>query len=101
MELIKIDKTNIEVAIKLQNIIFPIYHGDNNYYESLIDNSNKTYYLIKVDDAIVGITGLYFYHVDSTSGWLGWFEILKEYRRHHYGKESLMMIEQLAREKRL
>lgn len=99
MELIKIDESNIEYAIKLQHILFPIYHGDNNYKESLEDDSNKSYYLIKVDNEIVGITGLYFYFIDLTSGWLGWFGILKEYRRKHYGSDALKMIEDLARSK--
>lgn len=98
MKFIPIDKTNIDLAISIQHHLFPEYNGEINYRESLIKEENKTYFLIEEDGNIVGITGLYFYKVDPTSAWLGWFGILEEYRRLHLGSKALKMFEEMAKE---
>ena len=52
--------------------------------------------MIEENGEIVGISGLYFYAVDPTSAWLGWFGILKEYRRLHLGSKALKIFEAMA-----
>lgn len=99
MELILVDKHNYKKAIEIQRMIFPKEDGALNILASLDKNlfiettgldyvdDHVKYYLAKVDDNYIGITGIYYY--DSDNAWLGWFGILKEFRNKGLGRELL------------
>ena len=99
MELVLVDKSNYKEAIKIQNSIFPKENGALNILASLdrelfikstglnYEDDHVKYYLAKIDDKFVGITGIYYYDLDSA--WLAWYGILKEYRKKGIGRELL------------
>lgn len=106
MDLVLVDKNNYKKAIEIQKLIFPNENGTLNILASLnrqwfINNTGLNYvddhvqyYLAKVDDIYVGITGLYYY--DSDNAWLGWFGILPEYRHQGLGRRLLRKTIHLA-----
>lgn len=111
MELVIVDKSNYKDAIKIQNSIFPKENGAINILASLdrelfikmtdvsyIDDHVK-YYLAKVNDNYVGITGLYYYNFDVSSAWIAWYGILNQYQNKGLGKELLKATINLAKEK--
>lgn len=83
-----IDKNNYEIAVKIQNTIFPEYDASTNYYQSFNDVTDNVYYLVydTIKKTYIGITGIYRLSIDLTTAWLGWFGVLEEYRRCGYGK---------------
>ena len=101
MELILVDKSNYKIAIEIQNSIFPDEDGTLNVLASLgreefiettgVDyvDDHVRYYLAKENNNFVGITGIYYY--DLESAWLAWFGILKEYRNNGFGRKLLNM----------
>ena len=106
MELVLVDKSNYNEAIKIQNSIFPKENGALNILASLdrklfikitglkyVDDHVR-YFLAKKDNTIVGITGLYYYDLDNA--WLGWFGILSEFRNNGFGRELLSKTIELA-----
>ena len=99
MELIFVDKNNYKDAIAVQRKIFPNENGTLNILASLdremfmektgiyyVDDHVK-YYLAKVNNEYVGITGIYYYDLDNA--WLAWFGIIDEYRNKGLGKKLL------------
>lgn len=89
----KVTSKNINIAIKVQNRIFPLEDGLDDLNES-INRSNKyfdviEYYLIKNDEYYVGITGIYSHKEYPEDAWVGWFGILPMFRRCHYGEDAL------------
>lgn len=111
MELVIVDRNNYKDAIKIQNSIFPKENGAINILASLdrelfikmtnvsyIDDHVK-YYLAKVNDNYVGITGLYYYNFDASSAWIAWYGILNQYQNKGLGKELLKATINLAKEK--
>ena len=99
MELILVDTSNYKEAIKIQNSIFPSENGAINILASLdrdlfmkvsglyYEDDHVKYYLAKEDGKYVGITGIYYYDLDSA--WLAWFGVLEEYRKKGIGRELL------------
>ena len=91
-----IDKENLELAIEVQNKIFPNFSAKTNYTESVNGLTTNIYYLIFKEQECIGISGIYHYDVDKTSAWLGWFGVLSEYRNKGYGSEILRLFEKEA-----
>ncbi len=101
MELVLVDKSNYKKAIEIQNSIFPDEDGTLNVLASLgreefikttgVDyvDDHVRYYLAKEGNDFVGITGIYYYDLDSA--WLAWFGILKDYRNKGFGRKLLNM----------
>ena len=95
MELVIVDKNNYKEAIEVQKSIFPTEDGTLNILASIdrdlfiektgmyYEDDNIKYYLAKIDNKYVGITGIYNY--DPDSAWLGWFGILDEYKNKGLG----------------
>lgn len=67
----------------------------------IIDKKEETYFwqvfLIKVNDEIVGICGLYSLKEGTEELWLGWFGILSEFRNNGLGTEILGKLEKKAK----
>ena len=106
MELIFVDKNNYKDAIAVQRKIFPNENGTLNILASLdremfmektgiyyVDDHVK-YYLAKVNNEYVGITGIYYYDLDNA--WLAWFGIIDEYRNKGLGKKLLRKTLEIA-----
>lgn len=93
----KITSNNLATAIKIQSELFPKYSAAQNYKESIEENSNYEYFILKLDEQIIGIIGIYHYPQYPDSAWLGWFGIKKNYRRKKYGTQALKMFEEYAR----
>ena len=91
-----ITKDNIDIAIKIENKIFPLYNAKNNYYDSL-ENDRVNFFLVYDNDIIVGISGVYSYKDDHDNAWLGFFGIKEEYRNKKYGKKTLLLSEEYAK----
>ena len=97
MEFILIDKSNLDTAHEIENIIFPHYDALKNYLDSIFDPKKSGYYLIKENDVFIGIIGIYSYDAYPDDAWLGWFGLLEEYRGKGYGRKALEFFEELAR----
>lgn len=97
----RVDLTNYKDAIELQKSIFPLEDGSFNILESIDFNLFKEitnidydlnlieYYLMHVNDKIVGMSGLYQLLNFNNELWLGWFGIDKKYRNNGYGEMLL------------
>ena len=97
----KLDLSNYKEAISLQKSIFPLEEGTFNILQSIDFNLFKEitnidydlkfleYYLMYVNDKIVGISGLYQISNFNNELWLGWFGIDKKYRNNGYGERLL------------
>ena len=99
IKLLKINKDNINIAIDIENEIFPLYDARNNYYDSLKDDSLISFFIICNDNTYIGVSGIYAYQNDKDNAWIGFFGIKEEYRGNHYGKDALILSEEYAKEK--
>lgn len=98
MKLIPLTSDNLDDIIKIQHAIFPSHDASQNYIDAVAGTTDYKYYLLYVEDVgYVGITGVYSVQADSESAWLGWFGILKEYRRNHYGSEAMRLFEEYSK----
>jgi GNAT superfamily N-acetyltransferase len=97
----QITADNVDLAIKIQNEIFPSENGALNLICS-IDKKMKAEiigkhwrerandYICRVGDVPVGITGIYVYTEYPEDGWCGWYGILPEFQGQGYGKKLLL-----------
>ena len=94
-----ISKDNLDFATRLQNEIFSnsLDNAYQNYLDSVLNITNNKYYLIYDNLTCIGISGLYYYEIDPTSAWLGWFGVKPEYRRCGYGSRILKLFEKTAK----
>lgn len=84
----KITKDNIELACMIQNDIFPEEDARENFIEQVNQDPYRKeldYYIVYLGDDPIGVTGIYAYHEYPEDAWLGWFGILKQYRKNGYG----------------
>lgn len=98
----EINKDNVDIAIKVQNKIFPNENAAYNYYEAVYKvpyRKELIYYLVYDKEKIIGISGLYSHLEYPFDAWLAWYGVLEEYRNQGYGKRILQDYEKLARSK--
>ena len=98
----KITNDNLELACKIQNEIFPEEDARENFIEQINKapyRKEMDYRIVYLDETPIGVTGLYSYHEYPTDAWLGWFGILKDYRKSGYGGKVLDMTIDMAKEK--
>lgn len=93
-----ITNENYEIALEIQNKIFPKYSAKTNYLEAIENITSNVYYLLFNGIEYVGVSGVYSYNIDPKSAWLGWFGIIEKYRKQGYGSEALLQFEKTARE---
>ena len=108
MELVIVDKKNLELAIQTQNRIFTNHGGyDDGTIDFLKGLSSKPdrewnfieHYLAKDGDEIVGCSGLYSYYDNPKEAWLSWFGVLPDARKKGYGEQILTTTKELAKQK--
>ncbi len=92
-----ISEQDLDFIVKIQHELFPEYSAKINYIESLSGVTDNEYYIVYENDKPIGITGIYTCPVDPESAWLGWFGILKPFRRKGFGTEVIRHFESLAR----
>ena len=97
LDLRLITSDNLDYAIHLENEIFPEYNAKNNYLASIKNSKQSQFFLIYKKDTCIGITGIYSYKDDSDNAWLGFFGIKEGYRDKGYGKKSLKLTEEYAK----
>ena len=97
MKLVRITEENLRYAVRIQNTIFPLYNAEANYTDGVTGKADNEYYLVYDGKECIGITGLYHYDIDPESAWLGWFGVLEQYRRRHYGTGIIRLYEDMAR----
>lgn len=97
LDLKLITSENLEYAVNVESEIFPEYNAKNNYLRSIDNSSQSQFFLIFDKEICVGITGIYSYKNDKDNAWLGFFGIKKEYRDKGYGKKSLKLTEEYAK----
>ena len=88
MEFRKITKDTLAIASKIQNEIFPMEDGTENFIECVEKNPYRKemdYYLVYVGDVPMGVTGIYSYHEYPNDAWLAWFGVLTSFRNQGYG----------------
>ncbi len=95
----EITSENLDIAMDIQNTIFPDYSAKVNYIEAIEGITNNKYYLLTNGKDYVGVIGIYTCIIDPESAWLGWFGILEKYRNKGYGREALLIFEKMARER--
>ncbi len=103
MELELITCDNIDIAIGVQRKIFPLEDGTFALKKSVSKNKDKhlssiKYWLVKEDNKIMGICGLYSYHLYKDDAWLGWFGVVEEERRKGYGSQILNRMMSMSQE---
>ncbi len=84
----KITYDNLEVACRVQNIIFPEEDARVNFVEQINNDpyrKEQDYYIACQNETPIGVTGIYSYHEYPEDAWLGWFGILEEYRNQGLG----------------
>lgn len=98
----KLDIDNLELICKIQNTIFPLEDGRQNFIEQINKatyRKEQDYYIVYLENEPIGVTGIYSYHEYPDDAWLGWFGILKEYRHKGYGGIVLDKTMELSKEK--
>ena len=98
----KITNENLELACEIQNTIFPEEDARENFIEQINKDSYRKemdYYIVFVENTPIGVTGIYAYHEYPDDAWLGWFGVLKDYRRNGYGGIILDKTIELAKQK--
>lgn len=89
-----ITKENLEFALKVFHSIFTWMEPNvNPYADALNGKVDAEYYLVYDDETLVGITGFYTLPEDPESAWLGWFGVVPEQRRNHYGSKIVQFHE--------
>ncbi len=103
MKLVLVDKSNVDLAIKIQNEIFPEEDGQ----EELLDtvNSGKSermsllkYWICYTDNIPIGICGITQYADYPDDAWLGWYGVRQGYRRNGFGRKMFYYVKQLAKQ---
>lgn len=99
-ELINLD--NLDLAVSVQNKIFPTASAKENYLEMINHatyRKEQAFWLVYNNDKVIGVSGLYSYHEYPDDAWLGWFGVLEEERHKGYALKMLQHFEDVSRKK--
>lgn len=102
LKYVEINNSNLDLAAKIQNTIFPLEDGRQNYIEGITKDSYRKEminYIVYDNEIPIGVVGLYSYNEYPLDAWLSWFGVLQEYRRKGYGSKMFDFFESLALEK--
>ncbi|MCI8443795.1 MAG: GNAT family N-acetyltransferase [Clostridia bacterium] len=102
LKYVEVDSNNLELAINIQNTIFPLEDGRQNYIEGITNDSYRkemVNYIVYDNEIPIGVVGLYSYNEYPRDAWLSWFGVLQEYRQKGYGSKIFDFFENLALKK--
>jgi len=100
LNFVNVTKDNIEVAIRVQNIIFPYENGTQNFIDSINKHGYRkelNFWIVYNSETPVGVIGLYSYHEYPSEAWMGWFGVLPKYRKRGFGGTIFDFFESYAR----
>ena len=67
-----------------------------------IKSLNPNYYILTLDDEIIGISGLYYDYEDPKDVmWMDYFAIKPEFQRQGYGDKMMENLEKICRDKKV
>lgn len=72
----KLNTDNLDLICKIQNTIFPLEDGRQNFIEQINKaayRKEQDYYIVYLESEPIGVTGIYSYHEYPDDAWLGWF----------------------------
>lgn len=102
LQFIEVNKDNLEIAVKIQNEIFPLEDGRQNYIEGITNDPYRkemTNYIVYNEEIPIGVVGLYSYNEYPSDAWLSWFGVIAKYRNKGYGSKIFDFFEDLALKK--
>ena len=102
LKYVEVDSNNLELAVNIQNTIFPLEDGRQNYIEGITNDPYRkemVNYIVYDNEISIGVVGLYSYNEYPRDAWLSWFGVLQEYRKKGYGSAMFDFFEKLALEK--
>ena len=99
---IEVTYENLELAVKIQNSIFPLEDGRLNYIEGITNDPYRkemVNYIALDNNEPIGVVGLYSYNEYPEDAWLSWFGVLEQYRKKGYGSAIFDFFEEISKEK--
>lgn len=102
LEYVEINKDNLEIAVKIQNEIFPLEDGRQNYIEGITNDPYRkemTNYIVYNGEVPIGVVGLYSYNEYPSDAWLSWYGVIDKYRNKGFGSRIFDFFEELALQK--
>lgn len=102
LQYIEVNKDNLELAVKIQNEIFPLENGRQNYIEGITNDPYRkemTNYIVYNDENPIGVIGLYSYNEYPSDAWLSWFGVIAKYRNKGFGSKIFDFFLELALQK--
>lgn len=93
---------NLELAVSIQNTIFPDENGRDNYIEGITNDPYRKEminYIVYGKNIPIGVAGLYSYNEYQYDAWLSWFGVLSQFRNNGYGSKIFDFFTTLAKEK--
>lgn len=99
LKYIEIDNNNLDLAIKIQNEIFPFEDGRKNYIEGITNDPYRKEminYIVYNEECPIGVVGLYSYNEYPKDSWLSWFGVLEKYRNKGYGSKIFNFFKELS-----
>ena len=99
LKYIEVDNNNLDLAVKIQNNLFPLEDGRQNYVEGINNDSYRkemVNYIVYDNEIPIGVVGLYSYNEYPNDAWLSWFGVLENYRQKGYGSKMFDFFEKLA-----
>ncbi len=99
---IEVDNDNLELAVKIQNTIFPDEDGRQNYIEGITNDPYRKEminYIVYSEQIPIGVVGLYSYNEYPDTAWLSWFGVIEEYRNKGYASAMFDFFAMLAAKK--
>ena len=102
LKYVEVDSNNLELAVNIQNAIFPLEDGRQNYIEGITNDPYRkemVNYIVYDNEIPIGVVGLYSYNEYPRDAWLSWFGVLQEYRQKGYGSKIFDFFENLSLKK--
>lgn len=99
LQYIEVNKDNLEIAVKIQNEIFPLENGRENYIEGITNDPYRkemTNYIVYNGEIPIGVVGLYSYNEYPSDAWLSWYGVIDKYRNKGFGSRIFDFFEELA-----
>lgn len=102
LKYMEVNSGNLDLAVKIQNAIFPLEDGRQNYIEGITKDPYRkemVNYIAYDGEIPIGVVGLYSYNEYPFDAWLSWFGVLEEFRHNGYGSKIFDFFEKIALEK--
>lgn len=99
----KVTKQNVVAAIRVQNSIFPSKHADAYIYNTIDGHplpwvAWEELWLAKVDEEVIGITGLWTLNGCPKDAWIDWFGVVEQHRRKGFATQMFNFIKKTAQQ---